>query len=85
MDDVAEKIESHAARTRMRAKVLAHEKKKKQDEKGDAAADRQDLKNAQAVARQFANGDRHHRKRQQCADHPKDDANELACDHGVIC
>ena len=60
MDDVAEKIESHAARTRMRAKVLAHEKKKKQNEKGDATADRKDLKYAQSATGQLANGHCHH-------------------------
>ena len=50
MYDVPKEIEAHAAWTRLRTKVSMHKKKKKKDDKGHAAADRQDLKDAQAAA-----------------------------------
>ena len=49
MNAVAEKIESHAARYRMHAKVLVHSEQHQQHDERDTAADRKDLKNAQAA------------------------------------
>ena len=60
MDDVAEKIESHAARFCMHAKILAYGQKNQQHNERDAAADREDLENAEPAARQLANGHCHH-------------------------
>ena len=46
---VPEKIESHAARYRMHAKILACSEQHQQYDERDTAADRKDLKNAQAA------------------------------------
>jgi hypothetical protein len=48
---VSEKIKPHAAGYRMHAKILACGEQYQQHDKRDAAADREDLKNAQAATK----------------------------------
>ncbi len=54
----------------------------KQNEQSNAAADGKDLKNAQTAARQLSDRHSHDREREQCAQHPENNACELMRDHG---